>query len=184
MIAPRGMGSALGGLVDGTLSLVRRIRRPLPAAITLVPGIDPDFSLSRRGARLGNEFRRMGFRDVGAFRILEVPGGRVDLFLSRAGDRAGVVYANPQMGSWAEALARLDDGRILLVSAAPAGHRRPEAPTLNRTWRLGADPARLVRELEREVPPGRLLLALRRRSLPRLVERVYSGEASPQWLGF
>ena len=179
-----GKGFALGGLLDGTLSLIRRIRRPLPDAVTLVPGVDPDFPPSRRAVRLGGDFRRMGFRDVGAFRIAQVPGGRVDLFLSPDRDRAGAVYADPQMGSWAEVLARLDDGRILLVSAAPAGHRRPEAPTLNRTWRLGADPTRLVRELEREVPPGRLLLPLRRRSLPRLVERVYSGEASPQWLGF
>jgi hypothetical protein len=170
-------------LLGRAWQVLARIRRPLPASITLVPGIGPGARPSGRAARLLTELRLLGLRDVGSFRIAEIPGGRVDLVLSRDGTRAGAVYFHPQVGSWAEVLARLDDGRTVLVSAAPAGHRRPEAPMHHRVCRLGAEPARLLQELERQTPPGRHPVPFRRRTLAGILGELYSGEASPQRLG-
>lgn len=94
------------------------------------PWADPE-SLGR----LAEPLERAGFEDAGIFAVDEMPGLHVRLLAHRRESLYAALYEHPQAGTWADIVARYEDGgELTFTTSQPTGlddrpgHRTVNAP--------------------------------------------------------
>ena len=94
----------LGGLAD---------------AIHLVPRPGHAWADPAAHAAMAEPLRALGFAEVGAFAVRELPGTVLALFVQVADRAACAIYEHPKVGPWIEFFSRGRDGSRVTASSRP-----------------------------------------------------------------
>jgi hypothetical protein len=147
-----------------------------PDQITLHPTGASPWNDRAAAGRLVMAFEREGFRSGGTFRIAEMPGTCVQLFVHPQENLIGVAYEHPQVGHWADVVEHRSDGTSTTWSSGPDSGLDPR-PGHAQIHEPGASVEKLLARARRERGPAPAQ-SFHPAELEALFERVYAEETA------
>jgi hypothetical protein len=162
--------------LKGIAGTVKQAVTGTPVRIHLHEVEDLKWQNARQEENYYQEFLSLGFKDLGYFRIEEMPAVKLRTFVKAAEGTIGVIYEMAPLGIWLDVVKYHSDETSITASTATRGQELKHRPGHDKVRSPGADPRQLMALIKERSKVSPKDIADSKEGFKKLFEKAYADE--------